>query len=1387
MANKKKQNKTAVVREKAAFVPKDTEAEKQSQAVTKRAAEPLYRENVLGSRLGYAERTEETRFKRNACKGCATLVSRESGAEAILPDLYLSEVWKRAHTDETGKPRTPESPISSDDWNNATRKLAACLNVSKGDADKISLRTVWNFNELDYQELHLPQARAAAQLMQEAIAVEIKSCERLNNRWHKLRNYKHAVSLEEEQGGIFTKKDADILRSHGIFKLNDLKKHGVYELKNMHLSRFSETIVEDVNAAYREDLARRKDFRYRFWPLLFTFLTMLPVIVLCVIYRYTLLKERYVTLAIFAALLFWTFAVLGMLYGIIRAQRRRKKRRSYRFFNKRVRIAFLSFCVVSLLGIGMTSYFYERFDNYDDVFYYKNTEDGYVVAGIHTDDEVVSIPETVQLESFSGFQFLPDTDAGEHLDGDFFQDKFGVTYQMQTHKVVGIAPSGLRGGEFQKITIPENILSVGSKAFENCTQLLSVTLPDGIGELNDKTFANCAALESVSLPFGLSKVGDRAFADCTSLKKIALPETVLSLGDEVFCDCTSLETLQIGDNVERIGEGLIEGCSALTSLKIPFLGETVEETETCAYLTGGDESYLKSIELTTAPRVIKDTLETCPDVQTVTLGSATELDAGAFQQAKKLKTVRLAKGSTSLGESIFEGCNQLSNLVSGTLLSSVGKRAFYGCESLKDGGALSFESLKYVGEEAFYGCRSLTSVNLFSATHVGDSAFKSCVSLKTVALFSALDDLGTSVFEKCISLTGYDVTIPSPIRKIPDGTFRGCTSLQTLPQGNWTEAGIAAFQDCTGLRQAVCPALTVLGESAFENCTSLYSVEAPLTELGARCFQNCRELCVLSGQEQIEIIGEQAFSGCLSMNSFHTGPKITKITQGMFANGGFSYVYLDSAVTEIGESAFANSKLQELELSSSRVTLGAQAFGGCTNLTAVRNLKTEEIPAHCFENCTALTSFAIASPVATVGDGAFYGCTSLKNLTFGNTVRTIGSEAFSGCTALQALTVPDTVTKIGKNAFGGLNLQTAYLPFLGYSKAEKDSEISDLFGEGSVSSLTVGYLPVIGRNMFDSMQYKLQSLTVREGLEEIERWAFYEFALQEISLPAGLKEIGKEAFRGSALTSVVLPDTVTELGVAVFRECKDLTSAVLSENLKEIPEDAFYASRLNTLNDADGIVVPDWVTEIGEYAFYKTHAKRVTVGSGVVEIGKYAFARCPELKEVRLGGAVEELGKCAFAECSRLTDFQFNQTLKTLNAESFRECTSLTEIEVPMSVTVIGKNVFESCSSLKTLSVPFLGWKPWYGDSVSYLTDSAALTTVKVTAADKIGSEAFSGFENLKTVVISDGVETFDEEAFVGCSAKQIFMPEAYVKTLVYLPQGCTVNGTYHAGGQISK
>jgi outer membrane protein assembly factor BamB len=80
---------------------------------------------------------------------------------------------------------------------------------------------------------------------------------------------------------------------------------------------------------------------------------------------------------------------------------------------------------------------------------------------------------------------------------------------------------------------PDNIVSIGRRAFENCTGLTSITIPRRVSVIQSGTFNGCTNLTSVTLHDYLTIIGGEAFMDAP-IRSLTLPYSIETIGFNAF-------------------------------------------------------------------------------------------------------------------------------------------------------------------------------------------------------------------------------------------------------------------------------------------------------------------------------------------------------------------------------------------------------------------------------------------------------------------------------------------------------------------------------------------------------------------------------------------------------------------------------------------------------------------------------------------------------------------------------------------------------------------------------------------------------------------------------------------------------------------------------------
>jgi len=125
------------------------------------------------------------------------------------------------------------------------------------------------------------------------------------------------------------------------------------------------------------------------------------------------------------------------------------------------------------------------------------------------------------------------------------------------------------------ITIPSaiggvTVTSINHDAFSGNTAITSVDIPASVISIGDKAFKDCSSLVSVHFSDAaqLKTIGKESFR-ATGLTSIALPSSVEFMSDFAFTRCPHLTTASLSSGADSIGVAGFSSCTALTTAIIP--------------------------------------------------------------------------------------------------------------------------------------------------------------------------------------------------------------------------------------------------------------------------------------------------------------------------------------------------------------------------------------------------------------------------------------------------------------------------------------------------------------------------------------------------------------------------------------------------------------------------------------------------------------------------------------------------------------------------------------------------------------------------------------------------------------------------------------------------
>ena len=436
-------------------------------------------------------------------------------------------------------------------------------------------------------------------------------------------------------------------------------------------------------------------------------------------------------------------------------------------------------------------------------------------------------------------------------------------------------------------------------------------------------------------------------------------------------------------------------------------------------------------------------------------------------------------------------------------------------------------------------------------------------------------------------------------------------------------------------------------------------------------------------------------------------------------------VYVPSTVKDIGDSAFFGcNNLDRVSIQGGNLKIGNRAFAGCRSLKrVVFNGAAAELGDYAFTDCSKIAIYYTQN-VTAIGECAFIGSGLSGELDLRG-VKNIKSGAFNGC-EITSITIGKNLSEIGPSAFFNC----------------------DDLNEIKLSDENDEYVYVDGcliRRSDNTLVLGLASAVIPETVVSIGDYAFaYRKNLSEIAIPSSVTAIGSYAFANCEnLKTIEVSQSVKSIQSCVFKNCVSLTKATW-RTLVSVPDSAFEGcSALTDVKLSNvakigerafsgciglkEIILPQSLTEIGEYAFNKTALASITLPQSIDKVGNGWFSDCKYLETVNFDGKIKEIGNSAFIGCISLKNIEIPSSVVNIGDSAFSSCISLKNIEIPSSVVSIGNSAFYGCTSLKNIEIP--------------------------SSVVSIGNAAFSGCSALSEVLFNEGLKAIGEEAFSACKS----------------------------------
>lgn len=560
------------------------------------------------------------------------------------------------------------------------------------------------------------------------------------------------------------------------------------------------------------------------------------------------------------------------------------------------------------------------------------------------------------------------------------------------------------------LKLPESVTTILHGAYEGCSGLKTLTLPANLETIQDEAFKGCTGLTYIEANMKSPvTIMENTFANVPCDKcALIVPEGSAKAYKEAavwnkFCPITEKMSSGVTVVVDQAGTLSTKISSKdkenISRLKVigPINIDDIQflrEMAGCWFEERDKRSYgsLSHLDLDAARLVGSD--------------KSINIYIQGWWNDPTNRLVNTAKIEPNGNEFslLFSQVTRLSSVVMPSYLTTTGRGTFIGSPIRS---VSMSENVTTIGESCFSECEDLTSINLpASVKSIGAYAFNGCSKLAAIGLPAGLTSMGKGAFKGC----GFtQVVVPDGITTISNDMFAYCEKLTniTLPKG-LKAIGAGAFMGC-GFTEFVIPdAITTISDNLFANCPNLHKITFPktitsmgngifshsgignftlpkqVTEITNNMFEGCQNLEHIYLHDGLKSIGDYAFQDCNSLGGITLPNSVTKIGKGCFAHCDYlkKGVTLSDAITEILEEAFADCGcLYEIKLPAELKRIGYRAFCGSPYIGSFGGLKipskvTEIAPEAFYKSFQDIEVLELPASLKTVGDYAFADCSA---------------------------------------------------------------------------------------------------------------------------------------------------------------------------------------------------------------------------------------------------------------------------------------------------------------------------------------------------------------------------------------------------------------------------
>ena len=932
--------------------------------------------------------------------------------------------------------------------------------------------------------------------------------------------------------------------------------------------------------------------------------------------------------------------------------------------------------------------------------------------------------------------------------------------------VTTIMPYAMYGQTYLPKITGENVISIGTYAFDNCINLTDVIFPN-VTTINDYAFYNCSKLtntnfskatfignygfngcgfESIDIP-KIITINSYGFSNCNNLKTIVLNlENTYTIGNSAFNNCPSLET-DVTVNATSIGS------SAISNTKIIDINsDTVTSIGNEAIK---NNSELEQISFSNVTNIDTTICLNNPKLQSILLPNVTRI-SGGFSNNASLELVYAPnitefRANNNPYTSIFTNCPKITSISwPNALYNSYSSYQGYSglvldCPGLT---TVDLSSMKYWctyysfadNKSAWFinNAKALQNINLSSLeyTHPTYQQSASNAYNRTALLFNRVgcDNISlpnlkywyasdyAQLFTNCYNLTS--LNLPNLVSVFTNSRdpnnykcaiISGCPNLleielpaleKALGNGIFGASNQRPYNDSTSAIQEQLYAQDAVYQKKYiENMLEYYKFRYP-TDYNTKT-------------DYIRYY-ERLHGGLKSVENFETADPWNDGIQSRWGYNqawcGLKKISLPKLQQWVSYLCYYTTELEELYLGDGTFTP--------TTIT---------LPNYFIANAWNLRKVVLNYPVVLKANSAlttiFSNCPHLNGSRYETTNYNGQHWYHANPEQLQDLYfyVPDNLVNDYKAATNWSTYADQIRPISELSDTVIDSSITSIeseeYKDNQELNTIAGYgITTIGTNAFNNSSVTRAEFPLAENISS---YAFAECQnLVKVTLAfSKINTIADGTFKNTAITEANYPNAIA-INKQAFYGCQDLNS-ILIPKCEIIYDDAFNdanlavlsASELKTIgnnvfknNSLESLTLPKIVT-IGNNAFEDNVLTSLSLDT-LTTIGNNTFKN-NNLTSISFAN-LTSIGANAF-EDNNITSVNIPK-IAIIKDNAFKDNTNLTSINLA-SVVALGSNVFNGCQSLTDIT--FEG----------YIVPTVGENTIKSTYILHVRPEMVDGFQ----------------------------------------------------------